>query len=145
MDDLHIKRVTDDIGLDQAFKLREIVFIDEQGIDRDVEFDGLDDACHHLLAKIGDRAVGTLRIRRLDDGVAKIERVVVLKSERGRHFGIKMMAAALEVVREFGMEAAKLHAQTYAKAFYAKLGFVAYGDTFDEDGIKHIAMRKDLV
>ncbi len=116
-----------------------------KGISRDVEFDGLDDQCEHLLAWAEDRAVGTLRIRRVDKRLAKIERVVVLKSERGRHIGIKLMEAALRQARKSGLRTVRLHAQTHAEAFYEKLGFVAHGDIFDEDGIPHVAMLHDLV
>jgi len=145
MEDVRIYRITGKDDLSQAFKLREAVFIDEQGISHELEFDGLDDQCEHLLAKIGERAVGTLRIRQIDDNVAKIERVVVLKSERGRHIGINLMKAALHQVRELGPRTAKIHAQTHAENFYARLGFAPYGDIFDEDGIPHIAMQNDVL
>ncbi|MGI9492715.1 MAG: GNAT family N-acetyltransferase [Geminicoccaceae bacterium] len=145
MQGLQIDRITDDHDLDQAYQLRRTVFMDEQGVSEEAEFDGLDDQCEHLLAKIGGRAVGSLRIRPIDDKIAKIERVVVLKSERGRQIGANLMKAALEQVCELGLRTVRLHAQTQAISFYAKLGFVAYGDIFDEDGIPHIAMQNDVV
>ena len=144
MNELCIREVSNATDLAHAFKLRELVFIEEQGIAREIEFDGLDDRCRHLLAMIGDRPVGTLRIRETGERSAKIERVVVLKSERGRQIGARMMQAALERTRDLGLDTVKIHAQTYAEPFYAKLGFVAYGDEFDEDGIPHIAMHADL-
>ncbi len=144
MKEVCIRNVHSDDDLRQAFKLREIVFMDEQGISKDIEFDGLDGQCQHLMAWTADRAVGTLRIRRVNDQLAKIERVVVLKSERGRHIGIKLMEAALRQSRESGLRTVKLHAQTHAEAFYERLGFVAHGDIFDEDGIPHVAMLHDL-
>ena len=52
--------------------------------------------------------------------------------------------AALDRLEERGFRQAKLHAQTYALDFYIKLGFAAYGDVFDEDGIPHRAMLRDL-
>ncbi len=145
MEELSIRHITDDADLDRAFKLREVVFIDEQGVSREAEFDGLDATSQHLLAMLGDRAVGTLRIRPLDDGLAKIERVVVLKSERGQRIGAALINAAIQLVQDLGIRVAKLHAQTHAEGFYARLGFSAYGDIFDEDGLPHIAMRNDLV
>ncbi len=144
MEDVQIYHITDEDDLRLAFKLREAVFINEQGISDELEFDGLDDQCEHLLAKIGDRAVGTLRIRQIDRNVAKIERVVVLKNERGRHIGIDLMKAALKQIRELGPRTVKIHAQTHAEMFYARLGFTAYGDIFDEDGIPHVAMQCDV-
>ena len=144
MAELYIRRVIDDHDLEQAFRLRKLVFMHEQGVSEEAEFDGLDDRCQHLLAVIGDRAIGTLRLRQIDDHLAKIERVVVLKQERGRHVGAKMMVAALNLARELGHTTVKLHAQTQAEKFYGRLGFMAYGDIFDEDGLPHIAMQADL-
>ena len=144
MDDVHILHITSDDDLDQAFCVREAVFIDEQGISKDVEFDDLEDQCQHLLAKVGHRPVGTLRIRPIDDNLAKIERVAVLGSARGRHVGVDLMKAALRLLREQGHRTARLHAQVHAEQFYAKLGFIAFGDVFDEDGIPHIAMEMSL-
>lgn len=145
MKEVHIQRVIDDRDLDRAFQLRRLVFIDEQGVSEEAEFDGLDHQCQHLLALIGEHAIGTLRLRQIDDRVAKIERVVVLKQERGRQVGARMMVAALNLANELGLATAKIHAQTYAENFYARLGFVPYGEVFDEDGLPHIAMQKDLV
>ena len=144
MQSLQINHISGEDDLDQAYQLRKTVFMDEQGVSEEEEFDGLDDQCEHLLARIGDRAVGTLRIRRIDGDIAKIERVVVLKNDRGRQVGAKLVKAALQRVRELGLRTVKLHAQTQATSFYAKLGFVAYGDIFDEDGIQHIAMKNNV-
>lgn len=127
-----------------AFAIREAVFVDEQEIDLSLEFDGLDDDAEHLLATLDRRAVGTLRLRRIDDVTAKIERVAVLKDARGRAIGATLVRAALGRLRERGFGEARLHAQTYALDFYAKIGFIAYGDVFEEDGIAHRAMRMDI-
>ena len=127
-----------------AFAIREVVFVDEQKVDLPLEFDGLDDDADHLLATLDGRAVGTLRLRRIDNKTAKIERVAVLKEARGQAIGAALVKAALERLREQGVANAKLHAQTYALDFYAKLGFVAYNGVFDEDGIPHKAMRRAI-
>lgn len=139
-----IIRIADAEQLQQAFDLRDAVFVDEQEISKDIEFDGLDDDCEHLMALVDGQPVGTLRLRPIDDGRAKIERVAVLRDLRGQHVGVALMRAAVERLRERGLIEARLHAQTYAEPFYARLGFVAYGDVFEEDGIPHIAMRMSL-
>lgn len=144
MEDLVIRRITNEDDLRRAFRLREVVFMDEQGVSEAAEFDGLDDQCDHMLAVIGDRAVGTLRIRKTGHRQAKIERVVVAKRDRGRQIGAKLMAVALQLMPELGVQSVKLHAQTHAERFYAKLGFVAEGDIFIEDGIPHIVMCNHL-
>lgn len=144
MEDLVIRHITIENDLCRAFKLREVVFMDEQGVSEAAEFDGLDDQCDHLLAMIGNRAVGTLRIRKTGHRQAKIERVAVAKRDRGRQIGARLMATALQLMPALGVRSVKLHAQTQAEHFYAKLGFVAEGDIFDEDGIPHIVMCSDL-
>ncbi len=144
MKDLSVHCVNTEDDLKQAFKLREDVFVHEQKVSMEAEFDGLDDQCQHLVASIGLRIVGTLRIRPIDDQLAKIERVAVLKHERGRQVGARLMEAALKQIGDAGPRSVKIHAQTQAKAFYARLGFVASGDIFDEDGIQHIAMYRQV-
>ena len=128
----------------EAFAIRGTVFVDEQKVPLSLEFDALDDDAEHLLAKLDGHAAGTLRLRDVDDSTGKIERVAVLESVRGRSVGAKLVQAALSRLRERGVEKAKLHAQTHALDFYARLGFIAYGEVFDEDGIPHRAMHIEL-
>ena len=142
MDKATLSLVSDQTMLDQAFAVREAVFVHEQTIGHDVEFDGLDQGSDHLLARIGDQAVGTLRLRSIDDQTSKIERVAVLKSARKLGIGALLIEAAIDRLGEQGVREARLHAQTHALGFYRKFGFVAYGDIFMEDGIPHQAMRR---
>ncbi len=144
MDAVQIIHASEDRERIAAFAIRKAVFIDEQRIDPPLEFDGLDEDADHLLAKDGEKPVGTLRLRSIGDGVAKIERVAILKEARGRSIGAALIDAALHHLRSVGFREAKLHAQTYALDFYAKHGFMAHGKDFDEDGIPHRAMSLDL-
>jgi predicted GNAT family N-acyltransferase len=131
--------------LEQAFAIRRAVFVDEQGVAETQEFDGRDEQAHHLLALRDGAAVGTLRVRWLDGGRSvKIERVAVLPGARGSQIGRALLQAALALAGSAGAETAILHAQTAARGFYARLGFVAFGPAFMEDGIAHIAMRLSL-
>lgn len=129
----------------RAFAIRRSVFVEEQGVSAALEFDGLDREARHLLASLDDEAAGTLRIRLLEQGrVAKIERVAVLAAHRHRRIGRALLDAALALARSQGAIEVRLHAQTVVQAFYARLGFVAIGPEFEEDGIFHIAMRRPL-
>ena len=131
--------------LEQALAIRRAVFVLEQGVSLALEIDGHDDAARHLLALRGGAPVGTLRVRWLEGGrVPKIERVAVLPQGRGGGVGHALMGAALALAERGGAKEARLHAQTVAQAFYDRLGFVASGPAFDEDGILHIAMRRPL-
>jgi predicted GNAT family N-acyltransferase len=129
----------------QAFAIRREVFVVEQGISEALEFDGRDAAARHLLACRAGQPVGSLRVRLLDYGrVAKIERVAVRAAARRHKVGLALLQAALALAGAAGARGATLHAQDTVQAFYRHLGFVAYGPTFVEDGILHVAMRRSL-
>jgi ElaA protein len=131
--------------LEQAFAIRRAVFVREQGVSEALEIDQRDDEACHLLALRDGEPVGTLRLRWLERGrIAKIERVAVAREGRGGGVGQALMSAALARAEAEGASEARLHAQTVAQGFYAKLGFAAFGPVFDEDGIPHIAMRRVL-
>jgi predicted GNAT family N-acyltransferase len=128
--------------LEQAFAIRRAVFVQEQGVSETLEFDGRDEEARHLLALRDGDPVGTLRLRWVEGGrVAKIERVAVLPRARGVQVGGILIKAAVALARTARAEVAMLHAQTVVQEFYAKLGFVAFGPEFIEDGIPHVAMR----
>lgn len=144
MDAVDVIRVTAEEDIKSAFAIRKTVFVDEQKVDLPLEFDGLDEDAEHLLAILDGKPVGTLRLRRVDDRIGKIERVAVLKEARGLAIGTALIKAALTRLQERGFRQAKLHAQTHALGFYVELGFAAHGEVFDEDGIAHRAMQRDL-
>ena len=131
--------------LEQAVAIRVAVFVGEQGVSLALELDGRDDAARHFLAVRDGEPVGTLRLRGLDDGrVAKIERVAVLPKARGAKIGQALVETSLAAARAAGAEVALLHAQTNVQGFYGRLGFVAFGPEFVEDGIMHVAMALPL-
>lgn len=117
--------------------VRRRVFVEEQAVPEDLEWDGKDKDAQHLLIRDGDRPVGTLRLRRID-GAGKIERVAVDADHRGRGLGTALMQRALEILRaDPGVTKAKLGAQVQVIAFYEKLGFTVYGPVYDDAGIPH--------
>ena len=119
-----------------ASLIRRVVFIDEQQVPQDEEWDGLDTECLHFLATLNGEPVGTARL--LPDG--HIGRVAVLSSARGTGIGYQLMEAAIKAAREAGHPHAALSAQLHALAFYERLGFVAHGDVFMDAGIPHREM-----
>jgi predicted GNAT family N-acyltransferase len=142
MPQIEIVEVRSRERLEQAVAIRRAVFVQEQGVSEALEIDGRDDEARHLLALHQGHPIGTLRLRWMEDGrVAKIERVSVLPRARGAKVGLSLVEAALAVARASGAKEARLHAQTRTQGFYAKLGFVALGPEFIEDGIPHVAMR----
>ncbi|APE44994.1 drug:proton antiporter [Sulfitobacter alexandrii] len=131
---------TDDI--ETCLDLRRAVFIDEQGVTEAEEIDGLDKDCLHLLARDGDVPVGTARVLFAGD-VAKIGRVCVLKSHRGTGLGAALIRAALAEA-EGRASRARLGAQTHAIGFYRALGFIPVGPVYDDAGIPHRDMVREL-
>lgn len=124
--------------------LRRTVFVEEQNVSEDEEWDGRDGDALHLLAFSAAKPVGTARLRRVGD-MGKIERVCVLTEARGTGTGRALMQAAVETLRRVGgLKGAKLGAQTHAIAFYANLGFEAFGPEYDDAGIPHRDMRRTL-
>lgn len=125
--------------------IRISVFQQEQGVDPALEFDGKDDISDHLIAYLDGEAVGTTRIRYLDEKTAKIERLAVLSIARGQGIGKKIMVEALQVIASKNIPEVVIHAQEYVKSLYQKLDFVEEGEIFQEAGIAHVIMRKNFI
>ncbi|MEH1939091.1 MAG: GNAT family N-acetyltransferase [Nostoc sp.] len=124
--------------------IRKSVFQEEQGVDAALEFDGKDEISDHLIAYLNVEAVGTARIRYLDDKTAKVERLAVLSTARGQGIGKKIMETALQVIANRNIPEVVIHAQEYVKDLYKKLDFVEEGEIFEEANIPHVTMRKKI-
>lgn len=141
---VEVIEVRDAADRESAFAIRRQVFIDEQAVPAAAEFDEHDTTAVHLLARDGGRPVGTLRIRVPADRTVKIERVAVVADRRGTGVGRALLLAALDQARMRGAREARLHAQVQAQDFYARLGFRTVGGPFMEDGIRHVAMVRQI-
>ncbi|MDB6182154.1 GNAT family N-acetyltransferase [Paracoccus fistulariae] len=124
--------------------LRRAVFIDEQGIAEADEWDDLDDQAIHLLAWRDGRAVGTARIL-LKGQVGKLGRICVLPQARGTGLGAQMVRASMDILRTRpGIMQVRLSAQESAIGFYEKLGFAVVSGAYDDAGIPHYDMIREL-
>jgi len=130
--------------VEAAKRLRIRVFCDEQGVDPDEELDGLDDAATHIVALDESGVVATCRLRFLDGGVCKLERMAVERRLRGLGVGAKLLAAAEAEALERGVKEMALNAQTSAQEFYAAGGYSPEGPLFMEARIEHVRMTKAL-
>ena len=126
-----------------CYDIRKAVFVEEQAVPLELELDEYDAAATHFLLTDGERPLATARLLS-KHGLAKIGRVAVLKDARGRGLGLALMAFVLDEARRQGFTEAVLDSQTYAIPFYARLGFIAEGDEFDDAGIPHYLMRRRL-
>lgn len=120
--------------------IRFCVFVDEQGVPAEMELDEFDGLSRHAVALAGDVPVGTGRL--LPDG--HIGRMAVLVDWRGRGVGTALLETLILEATRLGMAQLVLSAQTHALGFYARFGFVPEGNAYDEAGLLHQAMRKNL-
>ena len=119
--------------------IRNKVFVEEQGVPPELEWDGLDEHSYHVLAYAPDGSpIGTGRL--LQDG--QIGRVAVLVEWRGKGVGRALLELLLVIANKMGNEEVRLHAQTRVVNFYKKRGFTKRGKEFMEAGIPHIAMKR---
>lgn len=128
-----------------ARRIRTEVFIDEQRVPLEMEWDEADDGCLHAVAfnRIG-QPVATGRLLPAQGGSAKIGRVAVNKVLRGSGVGRRLMQALMDAASRRGDREIVLHAQRSAESFYRSLGFTARGAEFEEAGIPHIEMTRSL-
>lgn len=125
----------------QSRRIRELVFVREQGVPLELEWDEHDPQCDHALVHAADgSALGTGRL--LPDG--HIGRMAVLKEWRGKGVGALLLQTLMEQARRRGHAQVRLNAQITAAGFYRRLGFDFCGPEFIEAGIPHVAMQRDL-
>ena len=142
---------------DDAFTVRHSVFVDEQGVDTEIEYDEHDEPgadATHFVAYADEEPIGAARLRPAGDAdpssgsgdgsTAKVERVAVAADRRGEGWGRRLMSAVEARAREEGFDRLTLHAQTHVRGFYERLEYVAHGEEFEEAGIPHVAMDKDF-
>ncbi|MEU6843641.1 GNAT family N-acetyltransferase [Streptomyces sp. NPDC046716] len=137
-----------------CFAVRRDVFVTEQGVPQELEYDAYDtDAVHVLAVDEDGTALGTGRLltgaaAAVKNGgaedVGALGRLAVAKVARGRGVGAALVGAIEDAARDRGLAAVDLHAQTHALGFYERLGYEAYGPEFPDAGIPHLAMRKTI-
>lgn len=137
------KRVETKEELEIAFEIRNLVFVQEQGVPVEAELDQYERESDHVLVYFEQKPVGTGRLRVVEE-YAKFERICVLADYRQYGLGKKIVHALETIALQKGLHKVKLHGQTQATAFYHKLGYETASDIFMEDGIPHVLMTKTL-
>ncbi|MGJ7604010.1 YbgC/FadM family acyl-CoA thioesterase [Variovorax sp. LT1R20] len=128
-----------------ASALRRAVFIEEQNIPKELEWDEHDAVVLHAVARnrIG-QVIATGRLLHAEDGVSHIGRMAVHRTLRSGGHGAAVMQALEEAARARGDREVALNAQRSAERFYARLGYAVHGAPFEEAGIPHVEMRRSL-
>ncbi|WP_173916718.1 GNAT family N-acetyltransferase [Halobacillus sp. Marseille-Q1614] len=140
---MEVRQVQTQQELDHAFQIREDVFVREQKVPIEDEFDEYDKEALHVLAVYQKSAAGTGRMRIIENTV-KLERICILASYRKYGIGKAIITALENIACDHGCKSVKLHGQVQAAGFYQKLGYQTASEEFIEDGIPHYLMIKDL-
>ncbi|MFF0381170.1 GNAT family N-acetyltransferase [Streptomyces sp. NPDC004286] len=149
-----VRLAEDPADREACFTVRKDVFVAEQGVPQDIEYDAYDATAVHVLA-MGEDGVplGTGRLLHGeaaagktggDTSVGSLGRLAVTRRARGLGVGAALVRAIEDAARDLGLTAVDLHAQTQALGFYERLGYTAYGPEFQDAGIAHRAMRRPL-
>ncbi|WUG43356.1 GNAT family N-acetyltransferase [Kitasatospora sp. NBC_00458] len=142
----------DDLAL--VRDVRREVFVEEQGVPEELEYDELDATSEHLLA-VGPAGepLGTARLifgeQALEltggtEGRVLLGRLAVVRAARGTGLGAELVRAVEAAGRGRGAREVELHAQVQALGFYERLGYVAEGGVYDDAGIPHRTMTRVL-
>ncbi|WP_327119510.1 GNAT family N-acetyltransferase [Streptomyces sp. NBC_01341] len=148
------RRALEESDLAACFQVRKEVFVGEQHVPEDIEYDAHDATAVHVLAVASDgSALGTGRLLhgaaaadRTDGDLTagSLGRLAVTRAARGLGVGAALVRAIEDEARTLGLARVDLHAQTHALGFYERLGYRAYGPEFDDAGMPHRAMRRPL-
>ncbi len=128
--------------IDDSFRnLRIDIFVKEQGVPEENEFDDYDMQVPHLVIFLDDEAVATGRVIPYGEDTVKIGRIAVKKDKRGLHLGEKIVLELLRKSKEDGAKTVMVGAQTHAVGFYEKCGFKLFGTPeYMEENIPHYDM-----
>jgi predicted GNAT family N-acyltransferase len=139
---ISVRQVSSEEELRQAFDIRYEVFVAEQQVPAQEEYDEHEATSRHFLAYLDGQACGTARWRYKGEAI-KLERFAVLKAYRSAKVGSALLEAVLQDIASFPQSQGKtryLHAQVTAVGLYRKFGFVEEGDLFMECDIAHYKM-----
>ncbi len=135
-------KVLDKINSDARY-IRNTVFIEEQGFER--EYDEIDSFATHIVIYEKDVALGTCRVFFDEDlGCYHIGRIAVLKEHRGKGLGKLLVTEAEKASKKMGGSEVFIGGQVRVADFYVKLGYTPYGDTYLDEGVPHIGLKKSL-
>lgn len=139
--DFFVEPATWAVDADDLRAVRNEVFVVEQQVPEGEEWDEFDSRSHHVIARDPDgTAIGTGRLTPM----RTIGRMAIRREWRGKGVGEAILRVLIERARALHYPSIELHAQTHAIAFYARAGFVAFGEEYDECGIRHRSMLLEL-
>jgi predicted GNAT family N-acyltransferase len=141
---LKVVAIESPADMQRAHAIRRRVFIEEQRVPEEIEMDADDTHAFHALAMLDGNAIGCGRMVEHGASEVKIGRMAVLPEFRKTGVGARILRFLIDRARTRGVRKAILHAQITAEGFYLKEGFSPVGGIFDEAGIAHRAMEREL-
>lgn len=141
---LEVIAIESPADLKRAYAIRRCVFIEEQRVPEEIEMDADDSRAFHALAILDGSAVGCGRMVEHGPGEVKIGRMAVLPEFRSAGVGGEILRFLIDHARRRGFFRATLNAQLAAEGFYLKQGFNPVGGVFDEAGIAHRKMEREI-
>jgi hypothetical protein len=129
-----------DSAKSMVMPIRHEIFIHEQKVPEELEWDEFDQDALHAIVKKDQQVIGTARLI-INNTIAKIGRMAIQKEYREQGIGQKLLSTLIQTAKEKGAQECILHAQTHAIAFYAKADFEPHDPIFEEAGIPHVEMR----
>lgn len=127
----------------QVYTIRKKVFVEEQGVSLEEEIDQHEEQAIHFVGYFHDSPIAASRLRYVND-LGKLERLCILKEQRGKSFGHQMILEMENEILKNDFSTAKLNAQTYAIPFYEQCGYTVISGEFMDAGIPHVTMTKKL-
>ncbi|MBK0402179.1 GNAT family N-acetyltransferase [Adhaeribacter sp. BT258] len=135
-----VQKTDNEQALETVFQIRQKVFVEEQNVPHEEEYDEFENIAAHYLASYNGEPAGVARWRETDKGV-KLERFAVLENFRNKAVGSHILKRVLQDVKEAHPgKTVYLHAQFRAIPFYERHGFQKVGDQFTECEIEHFKM-----
>ncbi|GEN82911.1 N-acetyltransferase [Sporosarcina luteola] len=141
---IEVKIACSDLEREDAYQVRKKVFVEEQGVPISLEIDEFDKSATHFIVYDENQPIGAGRIREINKGIGKVERVCILRELRGKHLGNLIMHELEKHAKSVGMTKIILNAQSYAVPFYEKLGYIVTSPEFMDADIPHRAMEKEI-
>ena len=127
-----------------AIMIRVDVFITEQGFKPGWEPDENDKTARNFIAIVEDKIVGTARFRESEPGTIKIERMATKKEYRGQGIGKAILDFMIEKIKKLNPKKIFANCQVQAREFYEKCGFKQVSEPYDQWGVMHIDMEREI-
>nr|WP_226037710.1 GNAT family N-acetyltransferase [Aquibacillus saliphilus] len=140
---MNVKIAENDRQQQDAFQVRNTVFVEEQKVPPELEIDELENESIHFVGYQDNKPIAAGRLRFVDE-YGKLERVCVLEEFRGHQFGKQIITEMEQVIKKKDYPKSKLNAQTHAEGFYESIGYHTISDQFIDAGISHVTMIKKI-